>query len=158
MPCPGKTIHLDAKGTNSADAEISKPMDVDTTFWMASCTKLLTTIAAMQCVEKGQLDLDADVAEKILPEWKAPKILTGFDQEGQPRYTDATKKITLRQLLTHSSGMGYDFLSPELKKWRESRGEFGRPMGGDIVRTIFLLPVLPLSSRTDVMLRACVRE
>lgn len=108
-------------------------MTEDTTFWIASCTKLLTTIAAMQCVEKGQLTLDGDVSS-ILPEWKSPQILTGFDKDtGEPQITQATNKITLRQLLTHSSGLSYDFISPDILKWREWRNEQVIPGEGNIV-------------------------
>lgn len=107
-------------------------MTADTTFWVASCTKLLTTISALQCVEAGQLDLDEDVST-ILPEWKQPEILNGFDDAGEPQLSKATKPITLRQLLTHSSGMGYDFLSPSLRRWREWRGQEIGPNPGNIV-------------------------
>lgn len=48
--------------------------------WFASCTKLLTTVAAMQCVERGLLSLDGDICE-VLPEFKGVQILTGFDEE-----------------------------------------------------------------------------
>lgn len=79
----------------------------------------MTTVAVMQCVEKGLLSLDVNVSD-ILPEWKSPDILSGFDPNtGEPQLKKATKKITLRHLLTHSSGMGYDFLSPLLKRWRD---------------------------------------
>lgn len=118
----GKIFHLAAKGQTSVDPKTARPLTTDTTFWIASCTKLLTTVAALQCVERGQLSLDEDVSS-ILPEWSAPDILIGFDDAGQPRLAKATKKITLRLLLTHSSGMGYDFLSPDLKRWREAQGE-----------------------------------
>lgn len=60
-----------------------------------SCTKLMTAIAVMQCVEKGKLSLDEDVST-ILHELRDMDILTGFDQEGQPKYRKATRKITLR--------------------------------------------------------------
>jgi CubicO group peptidase (beta-lactamase class C family) len=60
---------------------------------------------------------------KVLPEWKTPEILTGFDDLSEPQLKLATKKITLRQLLTHSSGMGYDFLSPDLASWRQWKGQ-----------------------------------
>lgn len=108
-------------------------MSIDTTFWIASCTKLATSIAALQAVEKGLLDLDADISN-ILPEWKEPEILTGFSSAGQPQLKKATKMITLRQLLTHSSGMGYDFLSPELAKWRQFKGQPIGASGEPIVR------------------------
>ncbi|KZP18359.1 beta-lactamase/transpeptidase-like protein [Athelia psychrophila] len=102
----------------------SKPLNLQSTFWIASCTKLMTAVAAMQCVEKGLLSLESpeDVA-RLLPEYAAPDILTGFDDEGKPILTPAKNRITLRQLLTHSSGMGYDFSSPQLIAWRKSRNE-----------------------------------
>jgi len=66
--------------------------------WFASCTKLLTTVAAMQCVEKGLLNLDDDITE-ILPEFKDREILTGFDEETQkPILVKRRKKITLRSV------------------------------------------------------------
>jgi CubicO group peptidase (beta-lactamase class C family) len=63
--------------------------------WVASFTKLVTTVAVMQCVERNLLDLDADIAN-VLPEWENPRILTGFDQDSNPIFRSATKSITLR--------------------------------------------------------------
>jgi CubicO group peptidase (beta-lactamase class C family) len=115
------------------DPETAKPMSEDTTFWIASCTKLLTTVAAMQCVEEGLLKLDNDATE-ILQELNALQILTGWDEPtGDATYKPRTKGITLRQLLTHSAGMGYDFLSPDLAKLRAAQGQGLRPPTGDIV-------------------------
>jgi CubicO group peptidase (beta-lactamase class C family) len=54
-------------------------MPIDATMWLASCTKLIGTIAAMQCVERGQLKLDEDVTT-ILPELKGIQILKGFEK------------------------------------------------------------------------------
>lgn len=67
--------------------------------WMASCTKLATTVAAMQCVEQGLLKLD-DAVYDFLPELKVLKILTGFEEDGNgddtPVLVENTKAITLR--------------------------------------------------------------
>lgn len=94
-------------------------MTADTTFWIASCTKLITSIAALQCVERGQLNLDDDVSP-ILHELTAPDILGGFDEQtGEPILRRAQKHTTLRQLLTHSSGSVNDLFSPDIKRWRE---------------------------------------
>lgn len=49
----------------------------------------------MQCVEKGLLDLDADISA-ILPEWKDPKILTGFNEKNEPQFRPAKRPLTLR--------------------------------------------------------------
>ena len=88
--------------------------------WIASCTKLMTAVSVMQCVEKGLLDLDANVSG-ILHEWKSPDIILGFDEaRGDPVTIKATAPITLRQLLTHSSGMGYDGLNPTLQRYRKT--------------------------------------
>ena len=49
----------------------------------------------MQCVEKGLLDLDADIST-ILPEWKDPKILVGFSEQNEPQFRPAKRPLTLR--------------------------------------------------------------
>lgn len=78
----------------------SEALTLDSTFWIASCTKLITTIAALQCVERGQLKLDDDVSP-ILHEYKDIKILIGFEEVGEkPILKEATKKITLRFVRT----------------------------------------------------------
>ncbi|KAE8553928.1 hypothetical protein EYB25_002466 [Talaromyces marneffei] len=95
----------------------SPPLTPDTTMWIASCTKLMTAISAMQCVERGLLKLDEDVSS-ILPEWKTPQILVGFeDDSGKPIFKDTKNKITLRMLLSHQSGLGYGFAEPELRRY-----------------------------------------
>jgi CubicO group peptidase (beta-lactamase class C family) len=73
------------------------PTETDAVHWIASSTKFVTTIAAMQCVERGQLDLDADIAN-VLPEWKDPQILTGLDEKDEPIFRPATNAITLRYM------------------------------------------------------------
>jgi len=86
--------------------------------WLASVTKLLTTVAALQCEEKGLFGLD-DPISKILPAWASPDILTGFDEStGEPVFRKATKSITLRHLLTHTSGMALEQGHPLLARWR----------------------------------------
>jgi CubicO group peptidase (beta-lactamase class C family) len=94
-------------------------MTVDTTMWIASCTKLMTTIAVLQCVEKGLLDLDEHVG-RFLPELADPDLLYGFDEEtGELLLTKAKNKITMRNLLTHSSGIGYELFTPALLRWHD---------------------------------------
>jgi CubicO group peptidase (beta-lactamase class C family) len=107
----------------------------DTVCWIASCTKLMTTVAVMQCVERGILKLDEDVSEIWLPEFKEIGILTKIeeDKDGneRPIYKTRTEKITLRQLLTHSSGLAYEFTHPKLNQWRSvsSSTKEGRALG-----------------------------
>lgn len=75
----------------------TKPLTLDSTFWIASCTKLMTSIAALQCVERGLLNLDGDAAD-ILPELKGISIISGFDDAGKPILKKAEKIITLRYM------------------------------------------------------------
>lgn len=63
--------------------------------WIASCTKIMTSVAAVQCVERGQLSLDAPVYD-ILPELRDREILVGFDGDGKPKLKTNPTPITLR--------------------------------------------------------------
>ena len=78
----------------------------DSIFAIASMTKAITSVAAMQLVERGRLKLDEPVA-KHLPELAKMEVLEGFDAAGKPVLRPATKPITLRHLLTHTSGFAY---------------------------------------------------
>lgn len=114
----------------------SSPITPDSTFILASCTKLLTSIAALQTVEKGLIGLDDDVST-VLTELKDIQLITGFKEDGtdEPIFKKPENKITLRQayasrieslhtdssrlLLSHSSGFTYDGASPILTRWRK---------------------------------------
>lgn len=72
-----------------------QPLSIDAIMGLASCTKLLTSVAAMQCVERGLWKLDDDIAP-ILPELAKLEILTGFDAAGKPITTQRKNPITLR--------------------------------------------------------------
>ena len=100
--------------------------------WLASCVKLATTIAVLQCVERRLFSLDsaADI-ERLLPEWANLKILSFSEADGSPILTTAEKKITLKRLLNHTSGLTYDFMPP-LLQWRQSRGEDWQCMRGPV--------------------------
>jgi len=89
------------------------PVGPDTIFAIASMTKALTSTAAMQQVEQGRLKLDAPIGE-VLPPMAKPQVLDGFDASGAPRLRPAKSPVTLRQLLTHTAGYGYDTWNREL--------------------------------------------
>jgi len=97
------------------------PMTPDTVAWIASMTKALTATAAMQLVEQGKLDLDAPAA-KIVPDISSIEVLDGFDASGQPRTRPPKRPITLRHLLTHTAGFGYDLWSDDLGKYQTVKG------------------------------------
>jgi CubicO group peptidase (beta-lactamase class C family) len=81
-------------------------MTIDTVFRIASMVKPLTSVAAMQLVESGKLSLD-EPAEKVDFELGAVQVLTGFDAKGHPQLRPPLRPITLRNLLTHTSGFSY---------------------------------------------------
>ena len=81
-------------------------MSTDTVFRIASMVKLLTSVAAMQLVEGGALSLD-EPASQVDPELATISVLTGFDAKGAPQLRPPLRPITLRNLLTHTSGFSY---------------------------------------------------
>lgn len=100
----GKTIFSHASGNKGSETQ--DPMTLDTVFWIASCTKMIAGIAAMQLVEQGKLALDdADLVEKICPEFKDMKILQDVDAKGKPTFVEKKNRITLKMLLTHTGMM-----------------------------------------------------
>ncbi|KKK13560.1 hypothetical protein ARAM_001708 [Aspergillus rambellii] len=100
----------------------SQPMDFNSVFWLASCTKLLTGIACMQLVEQGKLSLDdAEQLHQIAPELRELKVLQK-NESGGFSLVDQAKYITLRMLLTHTSGFSYAMNSFELCEWSQPVG------------------------------------
>ena len=81
-------------------------MTRDTVFRVASMAKLITSVAALQLVERNKLSLDAPVPD-IEPAVGSPKVLEGFDARGSPQLRPAKWPITLRHLLTHTAGFTY---------------------------------------------------
>ncbi len=96
-------------------------MSFDTVGAIFSMTKALTATAAMQLVERGLLSLDAPASE-VCPELARPEVLSGFDVDGLPVTRPAASPITLRQLLTHTSGFAYDMWNADLTRWHEVTG------------------------------------
>ena len=82
-------------------------MRVDSIFAIASMTKAITTVAALQLVEQGKVDLAEPVAGR-LPQLANLDVLEGFDAAGKPSLRPAKTPLTLRHLLTHTSGFCYD--------------------------------------------------
>lgn len=105
----GGLRHVSAHGRRAADAETR--MTPDTVFQLASMTKAIGTVAAMKLVEDGRLSLESDVAE-ILPDFAQLQVLQGFDGD-VPRFRPSKRPCTIRHLMTHTSGLGYDAWNPD---------------------------------------------
>jgi len=89
------------------DLATGTPMTPDTVFRIASMTKAVTSVAAVQLVEQGKLTLDEPVPD-IDPALSAPQVLEGFDPSSAPRLRPARRPVTLRRLLTHTAGFSYE--------------------------------------------------
>ena len=92
----------------------------ETLFRIASMTKALTSVAALQLIEQGQLALDQTVAS-VLPEFGALQLLEGFDGD-EPRLRKLSREPTIQHLLTHTSGLSYWFTNTDLLHWHEVTG------------------------------------
>ncbi|MEW5684547.1 MAG: serine hydrolase domain-containing protein [Pseudomonadota bacterium] len=97
------------------------PVADDTVFWVASCTKAIVSAAALELVDQGKLDLDAPIGS-LLPHFAGLQILEGFDDAGQPRLRAPREAVTLRRLLSHTSGLAYDFNSAETLQYLGAKG------------------------------------
>ena len=99
-------------------------MTPDTIGWIASMTKALTGSAAMQLVEQGRLDLDAPAAS-VIPYLEEVGVLEGFEDDGKPRTRPPRRAITLRHLLTHTTGFSYEIWSDAIGRYQEATGTPG---------------------------------
>jgi methyl acetate hydrolase len=106
-----------------AETGAGRAMTADAIFRIASMTKAVTAVAAMQLIEERKLALD-DPAAKYLPELANPMVFESFDAAtGAYKLRPAASAITMRQLFTHTSGLGYGFTSSVLNQFKPREGE-----------------------------------
>ena len=111
----GKVAYLKSFGVS--DVETKKPMTADNMFRIASMTKPFTSVAVMILQEEGRILLN-DPISKYIPEFKNPKVLIPPKEgTGEPTIVPAKSEITIRQLLSHTSGLTYVFQGK--KPWSE---------------------------------------
>ncbi|KAL8378060.1 hypothetical protein RB595_008653 [Gaeumannomyces hyphopodioides] len=100
----------------------SAPFTTQSFTWVASMTKIITAAAVMQEVERGTLSLDQDM-RPLVPQLAQMEILRGFEEtDGKPVLEPNADPITMRHLLTHTAGLGYDAADPELTRWSKAVG------------------------------------
>jgi methyl acetate hydrolase len=115
-----------------ADVATGRPLASDALFRIASMTKPVTSVAAMQLVEQGRIALD-DPAEKYLPELKGLKVVESFDAaSGAYTLRPPARPPTVKHFLTHTSGLAYAFTSAI---WRDIKPRAGEtfPFGGPLL-------------------------
>ena len=100
------------------------PMAPDTVVWIASMTKAITATAVMQLVERGKLGLERPASE-VVPDLARAKVLEGFDPAGKPRLRAPKRPITLRHLLTHTAGFGYEIWNQGIIQYQTATGTPG---------------------------------
>src|SRR5882672_4001131 len=112
-------LYEGAFGPRALDA--SAGMTPDTVFRIASMTKAIASVAAMQLVEQGKLKLEEPVPN-IDPWLGSPQVLDGFDASGAPKLRPAKRPITLRHLLTHTAGFSYDIWDANTGRYIKASG------------------------------------
>jgi len=132
------------KSQGMMDREAGKAMQPDAMFRICSMTKPITSVAVMMLYEEGRFLLD-DPVSKYLPEFKNPKVLVK-PAKGEPYSIPATKGITIRDLLRHTSGITYQW-NGDLGPMYESTGVASGLLQydgtiGDSVKHLAGLPLL----------------
>lgn len=100
----------------AGESSEGKKMSVDTPLWIASMTKAITAVAVMQLVERKLLSLDEPTGT-IVPFLNDAQVLDGFDDDGSPRLRPPSRPITMRHLLTHTSGFVYPWADESLARF-----------------------------------------
>ena len=98
------------------DSLSNTDMTMDTIVQLASMTKAITSVAVMQLVEQDKVGLDR-AASDYLPELAKVQVLDGFDAAGKPMLRPPKTAVTVRQLLTHTSGYVYEI-------WNENAAQY----------------------------------
>jgi methyl acetate hydrolase len=109
------------------------PVSVDTHFRIMSMTKMVATVAALQLIEQGKLDLDAPIAE-YRPEFADLQVLEGFDGD-TPRLRPPASQATVKQLLTHTTGLSYWFWNADIVRWESATGTPNVLSGDNVIFT-----------------------
>ena len=132
IPCVTATVATADKITyqgafGTRDAASGVKVTPDSIFAIASMTKAVTSAAAMQLVEQGKITLD-EPASKFLPDLAKLEVIDGFDPiTGKPKMHTVRTPITLKHLLTHTSGLAYPQWSDVLTQYTKVTGKSFRP-------------------------------
>ncbi|TID17447.1 hypothetical protein E6O75_ATG08193 [Venturia nashicola] len=113
----GEVLYKGTFGTTNISDPAAPKLTDATPIIIWSCTKIVTTVAALQLMEQGKLKLD-DPVEKYVPKIKKMQVLEGFDEQGEPKCRAPKTKATILMLMTHTAGFTYDFFDEASLRWR----------------------------------------
>jgi CubicO group peptidase (beta-lactamase class C family) len=100
----GKVVHYNTVG--QLDVRKPDPVQKDSIFRIYSMSKPITGVAMMMLFEEGKWRLD-DPVSRYIPEFARLKVYTGKNDDGTPKLEDARRSMTMRELMTHTAGLGY---------------------------------------------------
>jgi CubicO group peptidase (beta-lactamase class C family) len=140
----GKIIYHEAFG--QSDMESGKKMTNDAIFRIASQTKAIVSVATMILQEEGKL-LIGDPIGKYLPEWKETTVAKVRDDGGYD-VVKANRSITIRDLLTHTAGIGYGHGTAKME-WEEAgiQNWYFADRNEPIAETISRMSKLPMDAQ-----------
>ena len=136
----GEVFHF--KKFGALDIGAGLPMERDAIFRIYSMTKPITSVAVMMLCEDGHFELDDPVA-RFIPELSKLEVYTGEDESGI-HLVEQERPISIRHLLTHTSGLGYPLLQPSPVNEMYEEADLLRP-DGTLKEMVEKLGRLPLS-------------
>jgi CubicO group peptidase (beta-lactamase class C family) len=145
----GRVAHLEAFG--KADVEAGRPMRTDTVFRIASQTKALTSVAVMMLVEEGKVGL-ADPVSRFIPAFAKTTVALPPPANavaGSPvAVVPAKRPITIRDLLTHTAGIGYGH-GPAAERWKAAgiQGWYFADRDEPVAAVVERLAALPMDAQ-----------
>ena len=135
-----------------------QPAGLDTVIRIASMTKAITSVVALRLVERGLLDLDDPICD-VLTELTEPMVFERFGLDGRPIFNPGATLVTLRHLLTHTAGYGYDTWNQPLGHIQATLQIPRIPTSSDELRRVPLLfepgTQWNYGINTDIVGRAC---
>lgn len=136
----GRIIHLNASGYQ--DVESGKRMQTDSIFRIYSMTKPITSTALLMLYEQGHFQLD-DPLEKYIPAFTNVMVFDGMDESGKMKLVKPDRKITVRDIFTHTGGISYGNTEhPVDAAYRDAGVAYGSRKLKDLVETIARMPLL----------------
>jgi CubicO group peptidase (beta-lactamase class C family) len=141
----GRVAYLQAVGAR--DREASAPMQTDTIFRIASQTKALVSVGIMQLQEEGRLRI-SDPVGRYLPEFAKTSVGVAKSEGGGYDVAAARRPITIRDLLTHTAGLGYGG-GLTADRWKEAgiQGWYFADRDEPIAATVARMASLPLTAQ-----------